>query len=115
MKLTGSLLALSSTLTYTVLGIEAGCYGSGAAWGNVDETRGWAREECYNGGGALNGRWEPLAAKSFCRSGVSFSIQNLNDHEGFNLENYDCYNRLSDIIVGCFHGGSNDVAGWRFK
>jgi hypothetical protein len=42
-------------------------------------------------------------------------VENLNNREGFDLGNDDCYNRLTDEIFACEHGGDSTISGWRFR
>ncbi|KJX93409.1 hypothetical protein TI39_contig4321g00008 [Zymoseptoria brevis] len=113
--------SIIATLAIGVSTVTAGCYGSGDSWPNTEEARVFVREACFNDGGMFTGGWEPLQKKSMCphagsnNLGLFFEIENQNSREGFDLNNDDCYNRLTDEIFGCQHGGESSVAGWRVR
>lgn len=119
MKATKTLAALASILSFTAQGVMATCYGSGDTWRNTETARSFVEHACYANGGMFTGNFNPRQTKSMCPRdgglGYLFEVQNLNDHQGFDLGNDDCYNRLNNEIFGCSQGGQSTVSGWRFR
>lgn len=118
MKTTTVVAILGGMLPFGLQGVRAECFGSGHTWGSTEVARGFVHDACYNFGGMFTGNYDPEQTKSMCprdgNLGYLFQVQNLNDHEGFDLGDDDCYNRLVDEIFGCSQGGQSTIAGWRF-
>ncbi|SMQ53988.1 unnamed protein product [Zymoseptoria tritici ST99CH_1A5] len=110
-----------TALAIGVTSVAATCYKSGDFWPNKEEARAFVHDACYNQGGMFTGGWAPLQTKSMCphaksnNLGLLFEIENQNTREGFDLKDDDCYNRLTDEIFACEHGGDSSVAGWRVR
>ncbi|KAK5137937.1 hypothetical protein LTR08_006706 [Meristemomyces frigidus] len=119
MKCTSMLAALSGLLSVGIQSVGATCYGSGASWPNTEEARTFVHDACYNSGGMFTGYYNSRQTKSMCPKsgnlGLQFVVQNTNTAAGFDLGDDDCYNRLSNEIFGCEHGGASTVSGWYFK
>ncbi|KAL2204299.1 hypothetical protein CC79DRAFT_1128973 [Sarocladium strictum] len=105
--------------------VSANCYdGEVARWPSRNNPRYHAGRACrgYDGNrGALQGVFRPGETKEVCvnsdadsRMSYTFRIKNLNQNQGFDLDDEDCLKRLANEIDGCANGGSSIVAGWEF-
>jgi hypothetical protein len=119
MKSTYPLTILTSLLAYRATLATATCYTSGDSWPNREVARSFVHDACYNNGGMFTGDYAPRQLKAMCPRdgglGLEFVVQNLNTQVGFDLGDDDCYERLTNEIFGCEHGGASTVAGWYFR
>ncbi|KAF2224583.1 hypothetical protein BDZ85DRAFT_104289 [Elsinoe ampelina] len=94
------------------------CYGSGEQ-SSQGVAEGWARDACSANQGMFTGWYNPPQTKAMCPRdnglGYVFELQNLNNREGFDINDYDCINKLTELIWFCPRGGEQTVAGWRFR
>jgi len=91
--------------------------------GDVSNTKdlayGWISDACNKDQGMFTGYFAPGQTKKMCPQdnigrGHNFEIQNLNEVEGFDLQNEHCQQGLSDLVENCNFGGENIIAGWRY-
>lgn len=117
MKASAIFLAITSLAAQ---GAMAGCYGSGNIWLDTSEAQEWVRHACKDNGGMFTGFYNPGQTKKMCVASKwggqtnGFEVQNLNNNQGFDLGDNDCFDRLNSEI-NCLFGGTSTVAGWRFK
>jgi hypothetical protein len=121
-------MKISSTLALAVIAAinaevaTARCFSWGWSFPDKAESREWVNHACRGNGGMFTGNFAPGQKKSMCPqtkySGgmkVKFEVQNLNNNQGFDLGNDDCYNRLVSEINSCNWGGESTVSGWYFR
>jgi hypothetical protein len=124
-------MKFSSTLAIAALAAlnaeiaSARCFLVGYGYSSKDEAKGWANDACRNNGGMFTGNYAPGQKKSMCPETkynaqgnarkVKFEVTNLNNNQGFDLGDDDCYKRLVSEIDSCRWGGETTVAGWKFR
>ncbi|KAK5168794.1 uncharacterized protein LTR77_006103 [Saxophila tyrrhenica] len=122
MKPTTLLAPLGLLLLHTQT-ITATCFPyTHSRWGQVGRNSAidFINFACTQPGGMFTGYYKPRQTKSMCPTDgegkhLSFQVQNLNDHDGFDLKDEDCVTRLRNEILGCQEGGESSVSGWRFR
>jgi hypothetical protein len=115
------LVALIAVLGAGLPMASAGCFTSGDYWSDKDNARYHAERAClgYDGqSGAFQGWFAPYEEKWVCVSGpgnqrFDFRIKNENYNEGFDLDDFDCRDKLWNEI-SCNQGGRSTVSGWTF-
>lgn len=114
-------LTLAGIAIFNAPGAVASCYGSGNIWLDRGEAQEWVRFACKGNGGMFTGWFAPGQTKKMCPASkwggqtAGFEVQNLNNNQGFDLGDQDCFDRLWSEISNCLYGGTSTVAGWRFK
>lgn len=98
---------------------------SSAPWANPASPAPNIGVACRTPGEGFQGVWGPSSWKGFCADYIWFSIDNLNDHDSFDLDNWDCYNQMMRIVEKCsarkggvseaFWGGELVESGWKFR
>ncbi|KAK6004632.1 hypothetical protein QM012_008494 [Aureobasidium pullulans] len=119
MKTTTILTTFTGLVAFGTQTATAKCFGSGQFWPNKEEARSFIHDACYKANGMFTGNYDPRQLKAMCprsgNMGLEFVVQNLNTNTGFDLGDDDCYNRLSNEIFGCDHGGESTISGWFFR
>ncbi|CAD0092125.1 unnamed protein product, partial [Aureobasidium vineae] len=118
MKTTTVLCTFTGFLAFGIQTVTATCYSSGQYFPNREEARTFVHDACYNPGGMFTGNYDPRQLKAMCprsgNMGIEFVVQNLNTDVGFDLGDDDCYERLTNEVFNCEHGGESTISGWFF-
>ncbi|KAK4187634.1 septin [Podospora australis] len=118
MKTQSILTAFGSILLLAVQSASAGCYSSGDVWPNTESARQFVQDACFNNGGMFTGNYAAGQTKSMCPKsggkGLLFQVQNMGGGTA-DLDNQECYNRLTNEIFGCGRGGETVFGGWRYR